>query len=143
MEYNKKDLEESIVSTIKAITTIDKIAVDFELENANFSMINQNSFSANQILLPKIINNDLNQTRAFADLAAVYLKFHNNKIHQQNLPDEQSQKLFNDFEKFRLIKQGSKEFRGIMLNLEKILAANLEAINDYSFLPFLLLENSL
>lgn len=140
---NTKDLEESIISTIKAITAIDKIVVDFDLEEVNFSTINQNSFLANQISLPKIINNNLDKTRAFADLAAVYLKFHNNKIHQQNLESEQSQKLLNDFEKFRLIKKGSTEFRGIAVNLEKILEENLEAINDYSFLPFLLLENPL
>ena len=85
---NKKDLEESIVATIKAITAIDKITVDFELEPANFAAVNQNSFSANHISLPQITNNNLDQTRAFADLAAVYLKFHNKKIHQQNLPDE-------------------------------------------------------
>ena len=137
---NKKDLEESIISTIKAITAIDKIAVDFDLEETNFSAVNQNSFSANQILLPKVTNDNLDQTRAFADLAAVYLKFHNNKIHQQNLANEQSQKLFDDFEKFRLIKRGSNEFKGIAVNLEKILEKNLEAINDYSFLPFLLLH---
>ncbi|MES2677997.1 MAG: hypothetical protein V4612_06800, partial [Pseudomonadota bacterium] len=137
---NKKDLEESIVSTIKAITAFDKITVDFELESANFSAVNQNSFLKNHISLPQITNNNLDQTRAFADLAAVYLKFHNHKIHQQNLENEQSQKLFNDFEKFRLIKQGCAEFKGIAVNLEKILEKNLEAINDYSFLPFLLLD---
>ena len=55
---NTKDLEESIISTIKAITAIDKIVVDFDLEEVNFSTINQNSFLANQISLPKIINNN-------------------------------------------------------------------------------------
>lgn len=138
---NKKDLEESIISTIKAITEIDKIAVDFELEEANFTAINQNSFLANKISLPKITNHHLKKTRAFADLAALYLKFHNHKIHQINLEDDQSQKLFDDFEKFRLIKKGCAEFKGIAVNLQEILEENLEAISDYSFLPFLLLEN--
>jgi len=144
MEYNKKDLEESIISTIKAITKIDKIVVDFELEVADFSKINQNSFLNSQkvwqISLPKITNNPA-QTRAFGDLAAIYLKFHNNQIHP-SLESEQSQRLFDDFEKFRLIKQGSEEFRGIAINLEKILEDALGAINDYAFLPFLLLKNS-
>jgi len=146
MVHNYKDLEESIVSTIKAITEIDKITVDFELETenfvANFAAINQNHFSNNKISLPKITNNNIDKTRAFADLATVYLKFHNKKIHQQNLENEQSQQLFDNLEKFRLIKQGCESFKGIEVNLEKILSENLEAINDYSFLPFLLLETS-
>jgi cobaltochelatase CobT len=144
MAHNYKDIEESIVSTIKAITEIEKIDVDFELEMessvANFVAINQNYFSRNTISLPKITNNNLETTRAFADLATLYLKFHSQKIHRQNLENEQSQRLFDNFEKFRLIKKGSAEFKGIEVNLEKILSESLDAVNDYSFLPFLLLE---
>jgi cobaltochelatase CobT len=144
MVHNYKDLEESIVSTIKAITEINKITVDFELETenfmVNFAAINQNSFSKNKISLPKITSGNIEKSRAFADLATIYLKFHNKKIHQQNLENAQSQQLFDNLEKFRLIKQGCEEFKGIEVNLEKMLSENLEAINDYSFLPFLLLE---
>lgn len=137
---NKKNLEESIISTIKAISKIEKLDVQFNLPEANFSTINQKSFLANKISLPKISSEDnLLKTRAFADLSALYLKFHNSKVHSQNL-DEQSQKLFDDLEKFRLIKKGCGEFRGMTINLEKVLTENLETINDYSFLPFLLLE---
>lgn len=137
----KKDLEESITSTIKAISAIEKIDVSFSLDEWDFSSVNQKSFLG-KISLPKISSaDDLPKTRVFADLAALYLKFHNSKIHSQNLGDERSQKLFDDFEKFRLIKQGCSEFKGIGVNLKRALTENLKAINDYSFLPFLLLEN--
>ncbi len=141
---NQKEFEESIISTLKAMSEIDKIAVDFDSE-VNFAAINQNYFLPKNISLPPISSlsdkNKLDQVRAFADLAALYLKFHNPQIHPQNFGNEQSQKLFDDFEKFRLIKYGSDEFKGIAVNLEKTLADNLNAINDYSFLPFLLLSD--
>jgi cobaltochelatase CobT len=139
---NKKELEDSITSTIKAICQIENLNVNFNLETADFTNINQNSFLENKISLPKISANNLKKTRGFADLAALYFKFHNYKIHPQSLPDAQSQKLFDSFEKFRLIKEGCEEFKGIKINLEQILSENLESINDYSFLPFLLLKNS-
>ena len=143
---NKKKFEESTIATIKAICGIEKLDVHFGLEETNFSAINQNSFLNNQILLPTISENNLKNTRAktrgFADLAALYLKFHSAKIHQQNLSDQNSQKLFDDLEKFRLISQGCAQFKGIAINLEKTLLENLEQINDYSFLPFLILTHN-
>jgi cobaltochelatase CobT len=132
--------EESIISTIKAISKNDQIEIEFNDEEINFSEVNQNQFLGPKISLPKI-NDNLVQSRAFGDLTALYLKFHNQEF-QQFLPDENSQKLFDDFEKFRVINLGSQEFKGIKMNLERPLQQQLEAIDGFSFLPFLILENS-
>ena len=138
IKNNSKNLEESTIATIKAISRVDKINVNFDLEKADFSAINQDSFVSDNISLPKVANEY--RVRGFADLAALYLKFHNSKIHQK-LADQQSQKLFDDFEKFRLIKLGISEFKGIATNLEPILIQNLEQISDYFCLPFLILAD--
>ena len=138
MKNNNKELEEAIVATIKALAKTKEIGVSFNEEKIDFANINQNL--AKNIFLPTILHqNDLQPTRYKADLAALYLKFHNSKIHQQNFENQQSQQLFDDFEKFRIIKLGSEEFMGIAVNLEPILIKNLEQIADYSFLPFLML----
>ncbi|MCE3255570.1 MAG: Cobalamin biosynthesis protein CobT,cobalamin biosynthesis protein CobT family [Rickettsiaceae bacterium] len=137
---NKKELEDSIEATIKAICKNEKLDIHFNLNELDFASINQHSFSGKQVFLPNFFaGSDARTMRGFGDLAAIYLKLHDKEIHKKNLPDFSSQKLFDDFEKFRLIKQGCAEFRGMAINLEEILLQNLEKIQDYSFLPFLLL----
>ena len=136
-----KDFEEGIVSTIKAITAIEKLDIDFDVLDLDFSAINSESFRKKQISLPQISGqNDFEKARAFGDLAALYLKFNNRKI-RQILPDEDSQKLFDSFEKIRVIKQGSESFKGSASNIEPLIDKELETIVDYSFLPFLILDN--
>ena len=138
---NNDDAQESIISTLKAISQIKKVNINFNNQEIAFTDINQDSFLAHDISLPSIYTYDnLCNTRGFADLAALYLRFHNSKIHQQYLPNDESKNLFNDLEKFRLIKKGSEEFKGIVINLEKILIENLQQVSGYSFLPFLLLK---
>jgi hypothetical protein len=80
---NKKEFEESITSTIKVICQIENLNVNFNLENADFVNLNQNSFLENTISLPRISSNNLDKTRGFADLAALYFKFHNYKINDK------------------------------------------------------------
>ena len=140
MQTNQKYLEESIIATIKAIAKITKIEVNFDDQKIDFVDINQNL--ARNISLPKISNhNDLLTTRGFADLVALYLKFHNSNIHQITLENQQFQKLFDDFEKFRIIKLGIEEFKGVVVNLEPILIQNLDQISGHYFLPFLMFAN--
>lgn len=134
-----KHIEDAIISTIRAISKIDDVDVNFEDEISNFEKLNQNSFADKVVNLPLISNNsDIGKTRAIADLGALYLKFHQEKIHQV-LGDENSQKLYDDFEKFRIIDLGFEEYKGIKANLENVLEESLNKINDYSFLPFLIL----
>jgi cobaltochelatase CobT len=136
-----KGFEEVISSTIKAISENENLNIDFDATKMDFSEIKSDSFNKKRISLPQISSpRDFEKVRAFGDLAALYLRFHNNKIHQI-LPDEDSQKLFDSFEKLRVISTGSKEFKGMSENIEPLIDKDLEGINDYSFLPFLLLKN--
>ncbi|MFT7087132.1 MAG: cobaltochelatase CobT [Rickettsiales bacterium] len=136
-----KGFEEVISSTIKAISENENLNIDFDATKMDFSEIKSDSFNKKRISLPQISSpRDFEKVRAFGDLAALYLRFHNNKIHQI-LPDEDSQKLFDSFEKLRVISTGSKEFKGMSKNIEPLIDKDLEGINDYSFLPFLLLKN--
>ncbi|MFT7098348.1 MAG: cobaltochelatase CobT [Rickettsiales bacterium] len=136
-----KDFEEGIVSTVKAMCGTEKLDIDFDAGKLYFSNVNQNSFNKNRISLPQISSqNDFEAARAFGDLAAFYLKFHNQKIHQ-TLSDQDSQKLFESFEKIRVICEGSKSFKGSSINIESLIDEELDVATDYSFLPFLLLKN--
>ena len=141
-------LEEGIISTIKAITGNDKIRVDFTLENVDFTTTNHNSFLlSDEIFLPKINSSSpakINSARGIADLAAFYLVLHDKKIHQkQHFANSDTQTVFDNLEKFRLIVKGSENFKGAGLNLFKLIENNLENLDPITgFLPLALLEKS-
>lgn len=141
-----KDLEESIISTIKSISKNEKIDVEFDLENIDFQNLNQNNFTSDKkISLPKINNGSLERlqlVRATSDLAALYLAFHKKKIHQQyNFENNLEQKLFDDFEKFRLIIKGAHLFKGVGINTTKLIESAIDEIaSKAELLPLLLLK---
>ncbi len=137
----KLDFEGSTISAIKSICQIDKINIEFKEQKPNFYQINQNNYFTQKIILSTTSNQEqLKQNRGFVDLAISYLKFHNPQIHLNNFTDPKQQKLFDDLEKFRLIKQSCQNFKGIALNLEPIITEAWQQIEGNFVLPFLLLS---
>jgi len=139
-------LEEGIISTIRAITGNDKIQANFTLENIDFTAANS-FLSSEEIILPKINNTSTSRitlARGMADLAAFYLAFHDKKIHhKQCFANSDTQAVFDNLEKFRLIIKGSERFKGAGLNLFKLIENNLENFDPITgFLPLALLEKS-
>jgi len=108
--------------------------------------LNQNNFSSDKkISLPKINNGSserLRLTRSTADLAALYLSFHQKKIHQQyNFENYLEQKLFDDFEKFRLMIIGANLFKGVGNNLTKLIDSAIDEVSSKAdLLPLLILK---
>jgi cobaltochelatase CobT len=97
--------------------------VDY-IEN-NFFSWNQNLISDNKILLANLKSDkqtslkiDLKNHRQCCDMALLYLLFHDPKIMQQNYyVDDAKQKLFDNFEKTRLLLNIAKQYLGITKNI--------------------------
>lgn len=85
----------------------------------NFFTWNQNIILAtsNQILLPEI-SRDLNSLRAASDLGFLYLAHHNSSVHSHfKFDSESQQKIFDEFEKIRVILNNDRTYLGVTKNI--------------------------
>ena len=117
------DFFKTILSILKAFGKDDAIKIDNSLANNNYFEFNHNLVDENKIILPKVEN--LEDARASSDMALCYMLFSDKKTHNQlkidfNLNNDEA-KLFDDFEKIRLIGLVKNEYFGIAKNIvEKI-----------------------
>lgn len=117
------DFFKTILSILKAFGKSDAIKIDNSLTNNNFFEFGHNLVDENRIILPKADN--LNEARAASDMALCYMMFSDKKIHDQlksdfNLNDKEA-KIFDEFEKIRLIGLVKNEYSGVAKNIvEKI-----------------------
>ncbi len=101
-----------------------EIEIVDNIEN-NFFSWNQNLINGNKILLANLKSDkktslkiDLKNHRQCCDMALLYLLFHDPKIMQQNYyVDDAKQKLFDNFEKTRLLLNIAKQYLGITKNI--------------------------
>lgn len=145
--------ENPIFSIIKAISK-DNDFSDFvvieegEIAN-NFFSWNQDLIGENRIFLPKDefgFELSITDFRGVGDIIALYFLFHDKEIHQRFLSKVFDKKLFDEFEKVRLILNIPEQFQGVSKNILNKIAEDF-AHNfsiDFSlqnFLPLLLLSN--
>jgi hypothetical protein len=110
-------VSDDILSTIKALSKNSNIVIEIAAIEDNFFSWNQDLIRDQKIILPQI--SSMLQSRAAADLAACYLLFHNQQIHQEFFCEEQN--LFDAFEKIRVISNVKNLYRGVAKNiLQKI-----------------------
>jgi len=117
MLENKEVLEQfknSLTTTIKSIGKSNSIEVNFVKDSPSINGKIINLIEPNL----KSIKNNLNYIRAEADSKALEFRFHNNKIHQKFLgQNDLSDDIFNSIEQSRIEAQGSKIFKGIKYNI--------------------------
>lgn len=116
-------IKEDIIAVNAAILKDEEISFDFNKNNKNnFFTWNQKLISDEKnIPLPQIKENFINSNRAASDMALCYLLFHDKTLHSLENPNENYQKLFDEFEKIRVISQAQNYYFGIIKNiLEKI-----------------------
>ena len=123
--FQTNQIKENISTTLQAIVADESLAIEFseDLENNFFTWRQNLVVNEKTILLPNIENNDLiNSYRGPSDMAVCYLLFHDSEIHQQqNLENIDEQKLFDEFEKIRLIANVKNIYLGVVKNiLQKI-----------------------
>ena len=117
MLENKEVLEQfknSLTTTIKSIGKSNSIEVNFVKDSPSINGKEINLIEPNL----KLIKQNLNYIRAEADSKALEFRFHNNKIHQKFLGQNNlSNDIFNSIEQSRIEAKGSKIFKGIKYNI--------------------------
>ncbi len=142
MAVDTQNIERSIESTIKSISKKDDISCQFGDYDLCFNELNQSYFLGNRIHLPKV-GSDL-KVRYVGDMAALYLGYHSQITHgHYQFNDPRKQKLFDDFEKARLIILGSNKYLGIKVNFQNIIENEVDQILEIWDVPFLFIREFL
>jgi cobaltochelatase CobT len=140
---NKLDKQkDQIVSTLKALCRNEQLVVNFDQNQINnFSSWNQKIIdeNKNQINLPEFDKELFEYYRASIDIACSYILFHQKEIHQTKSFDEEEQKIFDNFEKVRVILEIKNFYRGSFFNLLKKIDQESHLLEDSIYL--LILEN--
>lgn len=114
-------IKESISATLQAIVADDAVQVEFleDLSNNFFEWKQDLVADSKTVSLPVVQSDELiNSYRAAADMAACYLLFHDKELHQQRGFDNlDEQKLFDEFEKVRVIANVGDVYRGVVRNI--------------------------
>ncbi len=150
------EIREILSDIIKNIGDVDnarnfrdqnlEIEITDDLEN-NFFAWNQNLLAEKKILLANLKTDkktssktDLKNHRSCADMALLYLLFHDSKIMQQYCYVEGIEKrLFDNFEKARLLLNISKTYIGIAKNIFNKINQDIAELQDDSDLLALLI----
>jgi cobaltochelatase CobT len=121
-------IKEDVTAINAAILKDEEVVFDFNDDSKNnFFSWNQNLiFDEKRVSLPAIKINEFNEdsslieeARASSDMALCYLMFHNKELHFLENLDENYQKLFDEFEKIRVIAKARDCYLGIVKNILK------------------------
>lgn len=143
-------VKEALDSTIKALAADQNLQIEFDdnLQNSFFSW-NQNLVTKEQkIILPQIKvaevfseENLIKRHRASFDMALCYFLFHDQALHQQNNFALEEQKLFDEFEKIRVISKIKNRYLGVAQNIFLKLESDIySAFEAHQQLPLILLK---
>jgi cobaltochelatase CobT len=123
-------IKEDLTATLCALLFDESVQIEFD-ENCpnNFFIWNQNLISGEkkitvpQVEVAEILFEEsiMKRFRAASDMAACYLLFHDKEIHAQKDFAEEEQKLFDEFEKIRVVAEVKNSYLGVVQNiLQKI-----------------------
>ena len=131
-------ISQDILATIKVISGNFDIRIEVGVEENNFFAWNQNLINDRKVILPKAFS--IAQSRAAGDLAACYLLFHNQKIHQEFSGAKQD--LFDAFEKIRVISNVKNLYRGVTKNILQKISEDVRSLSvvESDRFPLLLLR---
>ncbi|OFW80589.1 MAG: hypothetical protein A2887_04380 [Alphaproteobacteria bacterium RIFCSPLOWO2_01_FULL_40_26] len=111
---DNKNFEGNLAATLKALVADESLDVEFFDAKSSFFSWNQDLIvGEKKVVIPRF--------RAASDLAACYFLFHDCRIHQEKNFAENEQKIFDEFEKIRVIANVKNLYRGVAQNiLQKI-----------------------
>jgi cobaltochelatase CobT len=119
-------IKEDLIATLRAIVCDEVVQVEFdENQRNNFFSWNQNLvFDEKKVLIPAIQTDEIfseenlvRRFRASLDMAACYLLFHDKKIEQEQNFSKEEQKIFDEFEKARVISSVKSSYLGVVKNI--------------------------
>lgn len=141
--FHQKNIIDDLLATLQALVENDKIKLDFVDVQNDFLTLDQTSVSEEKIMIPKVSN--ITQGRAAVDLAACYLLFHDNKIHDEFEFFGEEKTLFDQLEKARVVAQVKDLYPGMVNNIVQKIEKDLqgrEGLEVY-MLPLMLMEMTL
>jgi len=126
-------IKENLTATLQALVADDLLQVEFDenCQNSFFSWNQDLVKNEKKLTLPEVKIADFFEEvnfakhyRAAADLAACYLLFHDTEIHHdvtlslsKGSLSQDEQKLFDEFEKIRVIAEVKNSYRGVVQNI--------------------------
>ena len=109
-----EQFKKSLTATVKSIGKSESIEVNYVLDSPSIDGQIINLIEPNL----KSIKKNLNYIRAEADAMALEIRFHEKKIHQKYLSqNEVANEIFSAIEQSRIEAKGSKIFKGIKYNI--------------------------
>lgn len=115
-----KKIKEDLVKTLHTLARNDSLQIEFSADKKNdIFAFNQDFIDEERVFLPQFQdsqNLDFS-VRALPDLAACYLLFHEKALHDQYNFDEDEQKIFDEFEKARVIAKSKDVYFGVTKNI--------------------------
>ncbi len=143
--------KEDISLTLKNLAFDEELKIDFAATAENdFFAWNQNLIAdERKIILPQInlseffsLEDLIKQYRPASDMALCYFLFHDKKIDQKEDLSLEEQKIFDDFEKVRLLANMQNQYLGVVKNvLEKLEDDLTNGFKEDNSLLFLVLLN--
>lgn len=122
-------IKEDVTALLRGLSNDDALQVEFDEEKKNyFVSLNQNLVTGDKKITLPFEDTEINQaSRAALDLALCYYLFHDAEIHQQKNFAIDEQKIFDEFEKIRVIANVENIYLGSLKNI-------LGKIEDESFI---------
>jgi cobaltochelatase CobT len=137
-------VKENLTSTLRTMLSNKALQVEFDenLED-NFFSWNQNLVETSHIKVPKNLSDlvdeddflatsleNLQKHRAASDLGFCYLSFFDRKIHsEKNFEDQKEQKIFDEFEKVRVISCIKNSYLGVVKNILSKVESNIDELS--------------
>jgi len=124
-----QQLKEDSTALLRALAGDETLQVEFDEEKKNyFVSLNQNLISGDKKITLPFEDDEISQaSRAALDLALCYYLFHDSALHGEKKFDESEQKIFDEFEKIRVISNVENIYLGSLKNI-------LGKIEDESFI---------
>jgi len=122
-------VKEDAIALLRALAGDETLQVEFDEERKNyFVSLNQNLISEDKKVMLPLLDEEINQaSRAALDMALCYYLFHDPQLHAEKKFDESEQKIFDEFEKLRVVLNVENLYLGSLKNI-------LSKIEDESFI---------
>ncbi len=112
-------IKEDQIALLRALAGDENLQIEFDEERKNnFILLNQNLLSpTKKVVLPNVESEISTGSRAALDVGLCYFLFHDSKIHSQKKFVEDEQKIFDEFEKIRVIINIENIYLGSLKNI--------------------------
>ncbi|MAI06855.1 MAG: hypothetical protein CBC47_06925 [Alphaproteobacteria bacterium TMED87] len=121
-----EEFKTATIATVRALSQNPKIIVSFSSKKSLQPNHEIQSKAELPILPAKLTSESLVRIRGAADLEALKIRYHNNKIHKERIPQSKDAiDAYNSMEESRIETLGAESYSGVSTNLSKALEQKL------------------